>query len=62
LEYPFENKQLFVCLLDLSREADKEAKIGVEVIISGFLERIFRVASTTRERFRLLLNWPEAFC
>lgn len=43
MDYPFENKQRRICLLNLSCEVDKEEMIEVVVINSAFLERIFHV-------------------
>jgi len=37
MEYPFENKQILLCLLDLSCEVDKEEIIDGVVLNSAFL-------------------------
>ena len=47
MEYPFENKQRKIRLLNLPFEVDKEEMIGEVVINSAFLKWIFHVASTT---------------
>ena len=38
MDYPFENKQRRICLLNLSCDVDKEEMIDVVVINSAFLK------------------------
>lgn len=41
MDYPFENKQRRICLLNLSCDVDKEEMIDVVVINSAFLNGYF---------------------